>query len=378
MNASRRNFLKAIGIAGTAGVGCPVRAVAENGSAIASTGDAMGVLVDLTLCVGCRKCEYACQEEAGFDVDPIESFEDKSVFERQRRPGPREYTVVNRYDGLTDDAPACVKVNCLHCLEPACVSACLVSALRKEPSGPVVYDASRCMGCRYCMVACPFQIPTYDYDNALTPQVRKCTMCFGRQTPAGQAVSHQPSAVSQERTTAGQAPSPVSHEGRTSPERQQGVMPDRSPAIPACVSICPQDCLTYGRRSELLKLAHDKIRERPEHYVDHVYGEHEAGGTSWLYLSNVRFEDLGFLKLGDLAPSELTEMIQHGVFKHWVPPFALYALLGVIMWLTRRESEQVNEGGRHGGTEARRHEGEKTVATGIPESWNEKASGVRI
>ncbi len=299
MALNRREFMRVAGVAGAGVAFANNQSHANEFAQLPGSADQMmGVLVDIPNCIGCRKCEYACQESAGFDVAPLETFEDKSVFAQDRRPTPSSYTVVNRYGHPTGDSkPAHVKVNCLHCLEPACVSACLVRALTKEPSGPVVYDAAKCMGCRYCMVACPFQIPAYEYDNATTPQVRKCTMCFGQLTKNG--------------------------------------------GVPACVKACPQDCVIYGKRNDLLRLAHDRISAHPDVYIDHVYGEHEAGGTSWLYLSSIPYEELGFVKAGLTAPPALTELIQHGIFKYWIPPLALYGLLGIIMKLSRPDpSEQ--------------------------------------
>lgn len=293
MSVNRREFLCNVGVvgAGAAAVTLPaVRVLAS--SEVSSPVDPMGVLVDIPNCIGCRKCEYACQEAAGSNPPPLETFEDKSPFVDYRRPIPHSHTVINRFENpAAADRPIYAKVNCLHCLHPACASACLVGAFRKEASGAVVYDAWKCMGCRYCMVACPFQIPTYEYEKPLTPQVRKCTLCADK----------------------------IAKEG----------------GVPACVAICPNDCMVYGRRSELLKLAHDKIARSPEVYVDHVYGEHEAGGTSWLYLSTVPFEQLKFLTVGSDAPSLRTETVQHAIFKHWVPPLVWAGILATAMWLTR-------------------------------------------
>jgi len=254
----------------------------------------MGVLVDVTKCIGCRRCEFACQEAFGFNPPDIESFEDKSVFEKNRRPHPRSHTVINRYSRRNGGGPVYNKFNCLHCLDPACYSACLVTAFSKRADGPVIYDPDRCMGCRYCMVACPFEIPTYDYDDPLTPQVRKCTLC-----------------------------------AHLVPEKQD---------LPACVKICPAEVMTYGKRGHLLEIAHQRIADNPDLYIDHVYGEHEAGGTSWLWISDTPFEQIGFHKVEAKSPPRLTEAIQHGVFKNFLPPLMWYGLLGAAMWLTRPDA----------------------------------------
>jgi Fe-S-cluster-containing dehydrogenase component len=251
-----------------------------------------GVLVDTVVCIGCRKCELACDQEHTKSGRRPESFDDKSVFDRHRRPDKDAFTVLNRFEDPDNPSKKyTMKVQCMHCNEPACVSACIVGALRKTSTGPVVYDAWKCIGCRYCMVACPFQIPAYEYDNALDPRVRKCTFCFERITE--------------------------DHE------------------LPACVAICPNEALTFGTRQQLLDIAHYRIKSNPGVYVDHVYGETEAGGTSWLYLAPVDFKhtELPVLK-ADVIPS-LTETIQHGIFKSFLPPIALYGLLGLVMHATR-------------------------------------------
>lgn len=292
MRLDRRGFLKSLAVVGSSCCGATASTATATGGR--PRGKSRAVLVDIPNCIGCRKCEFGCQQAAGFDVPPIETFDDKRVFEASRRPSPGSYTVVNALpNSNSPEKPAYVKANCLHCLEPACASACLVGALRKTPDGPVVYDPWKCMGCRYCMVACPFGIPTYDYDNALTPQVRKCNFCADR----------------------------IAKEG----------------GVPACVQICPNEALTFGDRDELLALAHERIAKRPERYVDHVYGEFEAGGTSWLYLSSMPFEQAGFLKVDLASPAALTEAIQHGVFKHWLPPLALYGLLAIMARQFKRE-----------------------------------------
>ncbi len=252
------------------------------------SGDSMGMLVDTTECIGCRKCEWACSQANGLTDLPLEAYEDTSVFATPRRMEANAFTVVNQYANPSGSGkPTSVKSQCMHCLRPACVSACIVGALQRKPNGAVTYDAWKCIGCRYCMVACPFQVPAYEYDDALTPRVRKCTFCF---------------------------------------ERVQ-----RDGTIPACAAICPPMCLTYAKRSELLTLAREKIAASPDKYHDHIYGEHEVGGTSWLYLTSRPAAEFGLLDLDDKPVPELTESIQHSVFKFGIPPLLLFGLLGAAM-----------------------------------------------
>lgn len=253
----------------------------------------MGVLVDLTECVGCRLCEFACKKANEIEPGTLKSYDDQSVFRIYRRPAPKSYTVINAFIDREEDKPVYAKINCVHCNYAACVSACIVGALTKEENGAVTYDAWKCIGCRYCMVACPLQLPTYEYDNVLTPKVQKCFLC-----------NH--------RTTRGE--------------------------LPGCVEECPRQVMIYGKREELIELAHKRIKDNPGKYVDHIYGEHEVGGTSWLYLSPVSFDDVKFVKLGSEAPPALTEAIQHGVFKHWIAPIGLYSFLAAASWFTGRRA----------------------------------------
>lgn len=294
MDISRRGFLKWGGAmaAGAAGaVGARPKS-SEGARAPKAPDDPYGCLVDTTLCIGCRKCEQACNQVNRLP-EPEAPFDAMTVLDERRRPTETAYTVVNRYvTGRLDERnqliPTFVKVQCMHCQDPACVSACIVGALRKDPNGAVYYDVNRCIGCRYCMVACPFQIPAYDYHDPLTPEVRKCTFCFERISKAG---------------------------GR-----------------PGCADICPVEAISFGKRSTLLTLAHEKIQNDPGRYIDRVYGEREVGGTSWLYLAGEPFEKLGFLKLPDQPVPHLTETIQHGVFSYLWAPLALFGLLGAAMW----------------------------------------------
>jgi Fe-S-cluster-containing dehydrogenase component len=291
----RRRFLKGLGLAG-AGMALPAADAVRASHARQADPDAMGVFVDTSYCVGCRKCEWACESNWTGGTRQIDDYANASSFAEPRRPDADSYCVVNAYPDAADpEKKHFVKLQCMHCVDPACVSACIVGALRKEKSGAVSYDAGKCIGCRYCMVACPFQVPAYEYDKALAPRVMKCSLCL-------------------ERT------------------REEG-------SRPACVDICPEGCLVYGRREELIAYAHRRLEERPERYHPHVYGEQEVGGTSWLYLAAMPLAGTVFPELPDEAPPHLTERVQHGIFKHFFPPLALYGLLGGIMWLNREREE---------------------------------------
>jgi Fe-S-cluster-containing dehydrogenase component len=264
VSTNRREFLKLAGMAGLTSVAGVKTAGAEPLRRISD--DWVGMLMDLTLCVGCRKCEWACKDANALpNLQPIEAYEDKSVFERERRTDVENFTVVNRYPAPeAGKNPSYVKKQCMHCNEPACASACLVAAFRKTPEGPVLYNEDVCIGCRYCMLACPFSVPAYTYDDPYSPAVRKCTMCFERVTKEG--------------------------------------------TVPACAKICPEEAITFGKRSDLITLARHKISSNRDNYVDHIYGEHEVGGTCWMYISDRPFEGVGFrADLGTTPYPELTK-----------------------------------------------------------------------
>jgi Fe-S-cluster-containing dehydrogenase component len=207
----------------------------------AAVTDSMAILVDTTKCLGCRMCERACAQANGLPEPPksVEPGEFRDTSEAQ-------WTVVNRYE--TESGPVNVKRQCMHCLQPACASACLTKAMLKTEDGPVIWRGDKCMGCRFCMLSCPFDAPKFEYHSA-NPRIQKCRMCFDR--------------------------------------LQEG-------DVPACVEGCPAKATTFGPRSEMLELAWSRVYAEPDKYVHHVYGEHEAGGTGMLYLASVPFDQLGF------------------------------------------------------------------------------------
>jgi formate dehydrogenase iron-sulfur subunit len=259
MSLSRRTFLGWIGAAGMT-VAAGRKASAATTRHFEGYPDSKAVLHDTTLCIGCRRCEGACNTVNQLPAPEV-PFTDLSVLDTPRRTTSKAYTVVNRKPG-GDHGPVFVKKQCNHCQEPACASVCFVKALQKTPEGAVVYDASVCVGCRYCMIACPFEIPTYEYDSAFSPRVMKCTMCHPRVI-----------------------------EGK----------------LPGCVEACPTEALLFGKRDDLLTIARQRIARRPDRYVNHIYGEREMGGTAWLYLSGVPFETIGMrMDLGITPAPELT------------------------------------------------------------------------
>ncbi len=294
---SRRDFLKTAGLLGGTMVGLDVkdaRATPKN----VLTDERKGVLVDTTVCIGCRRCEIACKEAHDLPVGPLEQYDDRSVLEVFRRPDTHALTVINQYEQDSLQQALDVKVQCMHCDHPACVSACIVGAFSKQENGAVIWDQSRCIGCRYCMVACPFQVPAFEYDKALQPRIMKCDFCYDRQM-----------------------------DGK----------------LPACVEACPVEALTFGKRYDLLEEAHRRIDENKDRYVNHVYGEKEVGGTAWLYLSPVEFEKIDFPDVGTEPVPGATEPIQHALFKFFIPPVSLYALLGGIMWLGKNNKNEEEE-----------------------------------
>jgi formate dehydrogenase iron-sulfur subunit len=294
-----RRALLTLGLAATSGVA--VSALAANEPEAkkekpAASQDYVGVLVDTTLCIGCRKCEEACNRRNHLPRT-AESFADRDVLRAFRRPTENAFTVVNRFSGSPSPDQAGLpythcKVQCMHCLYPSCVSACIVGALTKLSDGAVVYNPTICIGCRYCQVACPFEIPAYEFHVPLTPRVRKCEFCADRAKGTG--------------------------------------------ADPACAAACPTEALVFGRRADLVAMAKDRLKRRPDRYVNHLYGETEVGGTSWLYLTGRPVREIGLLDLPETPPPQLTEAIQHGIFKYGIIPVAFYGLLGGLMWFNHR------------------------------------------
>ncbi len=238
MSFSRRGFLTGI----AAGTVAASSARAAGGKHFTGYEGRYGLLHDSTLCVGCRSCELACTKVNDMPA-PATPIGDTKIFDQKRGVTDKLYTVVNRYREAKDKQPAVYrKHQCMHCNEPCCASVCFVKAFVKTPEGPVLYDPEVCVGCRYCVFACPYYALAYEYDDPLTPKVVRCTMCY-----------------------------PRIKEGKN----------------PACADACPTGAIQFGRRKDLIKLAQTRMRKYPGRYVDHLFGEHEYGGTSWLTLTGV-------------------------------------------------------------------------------------------
>jgi formate dehydrogenase iron-sulfur subunit len=242
------------------------------------------ILTDTTKCIGCLKCVSACKVTHNLKSDV-----------------PR---IWQKNDGLSSDnwtsiiskpESHYVRKQCRHCIEPACTAVCPVGALHKTEIGAVVYDSNKCLGCRYCMMACPFGIPRYDWDKTV-PYIEKCILCYDMIVKGGQ---------------------------------------------PACTEACPTGATIFGNRNDLLKLAHQRIKENPGKYINKVWGEHEIGGTSVLYVSDI---DLGFLSYQTNLPTSPMPEETSAAMKS--VPFAFVGMGGIMLglnWIIRRRMELSKE-----------------------------------
>jgi formate dehydrogenase iron-sulfur subunit len=241
------------------------------------------LLYDATQCIGCKQCEVACAQQNGLPYNDAIAAEEKQS--------------EHKYTAVLTHGEHFMRRLCMNCDDPACASACPVAALRKTPAGPVIYDADRCMGCRYCMLACPFSVPKYEWGKVL-PKVRKCTMCPDRVAAGKQT---------------------------------------------ACAEICPTGATKFGDRDQLIAEAQQRIRENPGKYVNHIYGLQEVGGTSVLLLSSVPFEEFGY-------QSSMTESMPLLTFRvlSKVPDVVTLGgvLLGGVWWITNRRAEVAEAEGK--------------------------------
>ncbi|MDP4115371.1 MAG: 4Fe-4S dicluster domain-containing protein [Bacteroidota bacterium] len=252
--------------------------------------NAKALLFDATLCQGCGACYNACKEQNKNSKacdDPLKDHLSADT-----------YTVIEQHhvvDANKNQSDIFTRRLCMHCIEPTCVSVCPVGAMEKTKLGPVLYDADKCIGCRYCMQACPYQVPRYEW-KSVNPKVKKCIMCHDR------VKNGQPT---------------------------------------ACAEACPAEATIFGDRDELIQIAKKRMAEKPEAYYPEIYGLKEAGGTSVLFLSPVSFDQLGFspnLPKGPmpLLTNKVMEKIPTVVSVGGV-------FLGSMYWLTKRKNEIAKE-----------------------------------
>jgi Fe-S-cluster-containing dehydrogenase component len=332
MPIDRRQFLKGVAAAGSAAA---TASAADEAQALQRAPkprlpDALGLLYDSTLCVGCKACVAGCKTANGMptEISPEQNAWNPGTWDTARDLSGSTLNVIKVYqNGLADekdqetDGFAFIKRQCLHCVDPSCVSCCPVSAMNKDPvTGIVSNDPGRCIGCRYCVYACPFQVPKYEFDGAFG-KIRKCELCRHRLA-----------------------------EGQ----------------LPGCVESCPTGATLFGRVADLQKEAERRLKlkpgdtyeyprgdlsgrygpDTPSHeklvvaqYRPEVYGDKVLGGTQTLYLSAVAFDRLGlpYGNVPDHAYATETEGVQHFMYKGMIAPAAV--LTGLIL-LARRNFDK--------------------------------------
>lgn len=287
MSFTRRSLLKQIGAAGAAVAMGTRSAFARSFVRKTAPADAVAMLYDATQCIGCKTCMVACNEANGLKPETT-----NALWQNPSDLSPQTKNVIKLYRTAT--ATSYMKAQCMHCVDPACVSVCMLGAFHKGKYGVVEYDASKCIGCRYCQVACPYNVPKFEWASAL-PKLVKCEFC-------------------KERLAAGKEP--------------------------ACTEVCPTKAVKFGKRSALLAEAKERIRQNPDKYVPKVYGENDAGGTQVLYLSAVPFENLGLPDTGDEPLPAATVTVQRAIYRGFIAPIALYALLGGVLFRNRKKAQQ--------------------------------------
>ncbi|HEX9052624.1 MAG TPA: hydrogenase 2 operon protein HybA [Anaeromyxobacter sp.] len=308
MRVTRRDLLKGAAAAGAAAA-IPGRAEARHERK--PSPDAVGMLFDSTLCVGCRACQTACKAANKLPADTVEA--NGGVYDA---PVDLNSTTKNVIKSLptADGGQVFVKQQCMHCVDPACVSACMLGALHKEGeakrhidgekkgSGIVLWDRWTCVGCRYCQIACPFNVPKFEWTAAF-PSIVKCELCRHRADPTKDG----PLAV----------------------------------ANPACAEVCPREAVVFGKRDALLAEARRRLAAHPGRYLQHVYGEREGGGTQVLYLApaGVAFDDMGLPALPDRSAAQFSESVSHAPYVLGVTPVVLYAAMAFVIDRNRKREE---------------------------------------
>ena len=322
----RRNFFK-VSLAGSAALAaatCPVQARETH----SLSPDALGLLYDSTLCIGCKACVAACKRENEMPPEFLPHTE-QPYWDQPLDISGKTLTVIKVYRHGTMDKKdqeendyAFIKKSCMHCVDPSCVSACPVSAMQKDPvNGVVSYDKDACIGCRYCVAACPFGVPRFTYDQTF-PQINKCQLCKHRWKDGGYS---------------------------------------------ACAEVCPTGATLYGKVTELKAEATRRRALKPgaattyprgklggpdqsypgvaAKYVDRLYGETEFGGTQMVFLAGVPFENLGYPNLPPRSDAATSETMQNTLYGGLVMPIVF---LGALTYIAKRNVKDDEQGGHHG------------------------------
>ena len=289
----RQALLGMVGIGGT--VAAAVTAGAEEHPAHpVAAPDAVAMLYDNTICTGCKACMPACNEANGLPADTLLS---GGLWDMPSDLNSKTKNIIKLYEEPDSSAFCFVKRQCMHCLDPACVTGCPFGALEKSRWGAVTWNSSLCIGCRYCEVGCPFDVPKFEW-NKWNPKVVKCEFCYDRLNKDEQ---------------------------------------------PACTAVCPTGAVIFGKRTDLLAKAKERIASSPGKYFENrVYGEHEAGGTQVLYLSKVAFNKIGLPKLGSTSLGHYATKVSSVIYKWFSGPMLAACFLGSLIrknW-NRHEAER--------------------------------------
>jgi Fe-S-cluster-containing dehydrogenase component len=287
MTVTRRSLLQGLAVGGAAAAVAGPAAAREPKL---SPPDAVGMLYDATRCIGCRTCVTKCKQanELAYDEKSVMG----GIYDAPSDLNGNTKNIIKVYS--EGGKQSFMKMQCMHCADPACVSVCMAKALHKIERGVVAYDKNTCVGCRYCQVACAFNVPKFEWAKAV-PQIVKCEMCR---------------------------------------HRKEG---------PACAEVCPREAVIYGKLADLRREAHRRLERFPDRYEPKVYGEKDGGGTQVLYLSaaGIPFDKLGLPNLPSEPLPAMGETVQHTIYKGFIAPVVLYVALAVVQLRNRKKNEAV-------------------------------------
>jgi Fe-S-cluster-containing dehydrogenase component len=292
MDPNRRSVLKGLATAGAVTACGTVPALARERKE--APADALGLLYDTTRCIGCKACVVACGQAnntAPDTNDPDTAHFNPGIYDAPTDTNGTTKTVIKLYKKDGDPQTSFVKSQCMQCIDPACVGACMMGAFKKREHGIITWVGELCIGCRYCQMVCPFNIPKFQW-NEMNPTIVKCELCRHRLAEGKQ---------------------------------------------PGCTEVCPRQAVIFGSREQLLAEAKSRIAANPgRYYQDRVYGENDLGGTQTMILSHVNFEKVGLPELGDEGVPAIQQKVHHGIYQGFAAPIALYGIFAAVVWRNRR------------------------------------------